>query len=106
LVIADEEKSIVHVSSSSKEGWKRDLFNASLCGLGLTGVIIRVGIECEREYKLEEEYFEMDADEFAEGFEEFAVSSEHSRAWWFPQVGKVKCARANRTTKVRFSALE
>lgn len=78
-----------------------DLFHAALCGLGAVGIIVGVGMRVERAFKLEEEVFSMRFDEFNKRWREIAESAEHVRCWWFPQVGRVKISRLNRTTKVR-----
>ncbi|BGO95231.1 D-arabinono-1,4-lactone oxidase [Rhodotorula toruloides] len=76
-----------------------DLFHAALCGLGAVGIIVGVGMRVERAFKLEEEVFSMRFDEFNKRWREIAESAEHVRCWWFPQVGRVKISRLNRTTK-------
>ncbi|BGP19796.1 hypothetical protein JCM10213_003105 [Rhodosporidiobolus nylandii] len=77
----------------------KDLFLSALCGIGAVGVVVGVGLRAERAFKLEEECFSMRFDEFRARWQEIAESSEHVRCWWFPQVGRVKISRLNRTKK-------
>ncbi|BGP27376.1 D-arabinono-1,4-lactone oxidase [Rhodotorula toruloides] len=76
-----------------------DLFHAALCGIGAVGIVVGVGMRVERAFKLEEEVFSMRFDDFNKRWREIAESAEHVRCWWFPQVGRVKISRLNRTTK-------
>jgi L-gulonolactone oxidase len=103
LVLPNDPSTIVTVDAKTDP----DLFYASLCGLGTTGVILRVAIKCEPLYKLEEEVWSMGFDDFVRGFTEpgkdkggLADSAEHVRAFWFPQLREVKVSRLNRTRKV------
>ena len=100
IVLADEECSIVTCSSEVE----RDLFEASRCALGLTGIITRITMQCEPAFRLKEEEFCMSTKEFIRsiqdgGSESMAESAEHVRAWWHPQAGEVKVSRMNRTLK-------
>lgn len=97
LVLPDEKCTVVRVSETEDP----ELFKASLCGLGVTGIIVGVGIECEDDFKLEEECWSIKFEDFVERWQEIAESGEHVRCWWFPQVGEVKVSRMNRTQKVR-----
>jgi L-gulonolactone oxidase len=77
-----------------------ELFKSALCGLGCVGVIVGVGMQVEKAFKLEEECWTMEFHDFVERWRDIAESGEHVRCWWFPQVGEVKVSRMNRTTKV------
>lgn len=90
---------VVRVSEESDP----ELFKSALCGLGAVGVVVGVGVQCEKVFKLEEECWTIGLAEFVERWEEIAGSAEHVRCWWFPQVGEVKVSRMNRTTMVRSS---
>lgn len=96
IVLPDENCSVVRVSNDVDQ----DLFRASLCGLGVTGIIVGVGFQCEDDFKLEEECFSMTFHDFVERWQEIAESGQHVRCWWFPQVGEVKVSRMNRTQQV------
>lgn len=76
-----------------------DLFKSALCGLGVVGVIVAVGMRAEPLFNLEEELFSVSFDTFERNWREIAESAEHVRCWWFPQIGRVKVSRLNRTTK-------
>ncbi|CED85400.1 l-gulonolactone d-arabinono--lactone oxidase [Phaffia rhodozyma] len=94
MLLADN--TIVECSRESFE----DLFLATLCGLGTTGMILRVRIAVERAFRLDETIEPVEFDQFVEpdNFERIAGSSQHTRVWWFPQVGKVSVGCANRTS--------
>ena len=96
IVLPDENCSVVRVSRDNDP----DLFLASLCGLGVTGIIVGVGVECEEDFKLEEECWVVGFEDFKRDWQAIAESGEHVRCWWFPQVGEVKISRMNRTKKV------
>ncbi|GAA6036192.1 hypothetical protein JCM8097_006825 [Rhodosporidiobolus ruineniae] len=76
-----------------------DLFFSAVCGIGAVGIVVGVGMRAEPAFKLEEECFSMRFDEFTARWREIAESAEHVRCWWFPQIGRVKVSRMNRTTK-------
>lgn len=88
------------VVSCSREA-NPDLFAATLCGLGTTGLILRVRLQVERAFRLREAVRPMRFDAFVDEIEQIGGSSEHTRAWWFPQVDSVSVAEANRTYDVR-----
>ncbi|KAK4700290.1 L-gulonolactone oxidase, partial [Phenoliferia sp. Uapishka_3] len=95
LVLPTEGVPVVRVSRDEDE----ELFLSALCGLGMVGVIVGVGVQAERIYKLEEECWSMKFEDYVERCDEIAESAEHVRCWWFPQVGEVKVSRLNRTSK-------
>jgi len=99
IVTAQEDSPAVTCSDSVNP----DLFKASLCALGLTGIITSLTVQCEAAFKLEEEEFCMTTSDFVrslsnDGITGLPVTAEHVRAWWFPQAGEVKVSRCNRTT--------
>jgi hypothetical protein len=87
---------LVRVSREEDE----ELFLAALCGLGVVGIIVGVGLQVEEKFKLEEEHWTMRIEEFIKHWQVIAESGEHVRAYWFPQLGEVKVDRMNRTSKV------
>ncbi|OAV93215.1 hypothetical protein PTTG_27391 [Puccinia triticina 1-1 BBBD Race 1] len=95
LVLADSSQ----VTVNNSEG--HELFQASLCGLGLTGVITRVKLRCEDSFNLEETTYAIPFDVFVNHYDWIARSAEHVRMYWYPQVDQVKVERLNRTTKPR-----
>lgn len=86
----------------------KELFLATLCGLGTTGLILRVRLQVEKAFRLRETVEPLTFDQFVDegAFKDIGSSSEHTRAWWFPQVDSVSVARANRTYDVSTSLSE
>jgi len=78
-----------------------DLFMASLCGLGSTGLLISVTLEVEPAFFLKEVSETIGLDETIENLDELACSGEHVRMWWFPQTDKVRINVSDRTREVR-----
>ncbi|KAJ7468632.1 D-arabinono-1,4-lactone oxidase-domain-containing protein [Mycena latifolia] len=65
----------------------KDLFTASICGLGATGLILTITLELEPAFRLRDEHTMM------------PVRTEHVRFWWFPAVGAVRVSAASRTSE-------
>lgn len=94
------------VNCSAEEN--ADLFHATLCGLGCTGIITQVTLQLEPDFRLKEEIFAMDHQDFIESLETnrdggehgLLGSAEHVRCWFFPYNNYVKISRLNRTTEV------
>lgn len=100
-VITGQEDTPIITATESENS---DIFQASRCALGLTGVITRVAMQCEKAFNLEEEVFSMHTDAFISalgdgGPDSIAQSSQHVRAWWHPQAGQIRVSRMNRTSK-------
>jgi len=95
LILADSSQ----VTVNESEG--HELFQASLCALGLTGVITRVKLRCERSFNLEETTYAIPFDTFVKNYDSIARSAEHVRMYWYPQVDCVKVEKLNRTEKPR-----
>lgn len=74
-----------------------DLFNATLCGLGATGVIVEATVQLEPIYNLTEVKEEVDFDHFLTSLPQLWSSAQHVRAYWIPQLGRVEINRVNRT---------
>ncbi|KAH8114844.1 L-gulonolactone/D-arabinono-1,4-lactone oxidase [Phellopilus nigrolimitatus] len=91
LMLADGSK----VTCSALD--RPDLFKASLCGLGATGLILSVKLKVEPAFRLREVQDTIDFDEFIEDFDDLASSAEHVRFWWFVQNGLVRTSAADRT---------
>lgn len=94
LMLADGSR----VTCSAIE--RPELFKASLCGLGATGLILTVTLQVEPSFRLEEVQETINFDEFIADFDDLIVSAEHVRFWWFCQSGKVRTSVANRTSEV------
>ncbi|GAA93770.1 uncharacterized protein L969DRAFT_43873 [Mixia osmundae IAM 14324] len=89
------------------------LFMASLCGLGLTGVIIRVALQCEPMFHLRERVVEYDYSEMMGNLEaslddkdrstkgSLLEDNEHVKIHWFPHVDKALVTTMNRTREDR-----
>lgn len=98
IITAQEDSPMVTCSEEENP----ELFKASLCALGMTGIIVRLTVQCEPAFKLKEEEFCMKTSDFIrslgnDGVSGLPITAEHVRAWWFPQAGEVKVSRCNRT---------
>lgn len=80
-----------------------DLFLASLCGLGATGLILNVTLEVERAFRLKEIRQVMHIDDVIRDIEQLAVAGEYVRMWWSPQTEQVSVMTADRTFEVRIN---
>ena len=77
-----------------------DLFLASICGLGTTGIILSVQLEVEPAFRLKETQASLPFDDVVTNLDEYAHSAEHVRFWWFPTRDTVRYSAANRTNEV------
>jgi L-gulonolactone oxidase len=77
-----------------------DLFLATLCGLGITGLIVTVKLQVEAAFRLKETRDVIPFDECLDDLDMHAESAEHVRIWWFPQTNCVRLLKANRTSEV------
>lgn len=94
LLLADGTK----VTCSADD--RSDLFKASLCGLGATGLIWSAKLQVEPAFRLKEVQNTIEFDAFINEFDDLIPSAEHVRMWWFPQNGLVRTSIANRTNEV------
>ncbi|KAJ7768914.1 D-arabinono-1,4-lactone oxidase-domain-containing protein [Mycena metata] len=78
---------------------RRDLFLATLCGLGATGLILTIQLQVERAFWLKDEQCSRTFDDLIENFDEIVRSAEHVRFWWIAASHTVKCSVVNRTTE-------
>lgn len=76
-----------------------DLFMASLCGLGSTGLILEVKLEVEPAFRLKETQESLPFDQVLDKFDDLVHSAEHVRFWWFPAAGVVRVSAANRSNE-------
>lgn len=95
LLLADGRK----VRCSQTEN--HDLFKASLCGLGSTGLLISVTLQVEPAFYLKEVSDTIGLGETIENLDYLASSGQHVRMWWFPQTDKVRINVSSRTHEVR-----
>jgi len=87
------------VSCSRHE--RPDLFIASLCGLGSTGLLLTIKMEVEPAFRLKEVQETMDFDYAVANIDELASAAEHVRLWWFVADGTMRVSSANRTTEAK-----
>lgn len=87
---------IVHVSATEDN----ELFKATLCGLGATGLILEVEIEVEDAFRLRETKTPCTVDEALDSLDEIKHSAEHVRLWWYPDGQGMVVGRANRVYEV------
>jgi L-gulonolactone oxidase len=66
-----------------------DLFLASLCGLGTTGLVLNIQLKVERMFLLEEIQEAVTFPEALLRLEDLVNSAEHIRLWWFPTEDRV-----------------
>lgn len=78
----------------------RDVFIATVCGLGATGLILTITLELERAFRLKDRHTVRPFSEVLRDLDQLKVSGEHVRLWWFPAVGLVRCSVADRTEEV------
>ncbi|KAJ7619527.1 D-arabinono-1,4-lactone oxidase-domain-containing protein [Roridomyces roridus] len=76
-----------------------DLFEATICGLGATGVILTITLELERAFRLKDVHTMCEFDDVLQDLDTIKRSGEHVRLWWFPAIDRVRVSVANRTTE-------
>ncbi|KAF6750786.1 D-arabinono-1,4-lactone oxidase-domain-containing protein [Ephemerocybe angulata] len=76
-----------------------DIFNATLSGIGATGIILTVTMSVEPAFRLKEYQETLPIEEFVGSMHKLLRSAQHPRFWWFPAAGTVRCCYANRTTE-------
>uniref|UniRef100_A0A0W0G1U4 D-arabinono-1,4-lactone oxidase n=1 Tax=Moniliophthora roreri TaxID=221103 RepID=A0A0W0G1U4_MONRR len=91
LLLADGS----HVYCSREK--RSDLFMASICGLGSTGLIISIELEVEPAFRLKEVRRSRHFEEVMADLEEVIHSAEHVRFWWFPAADTIRESVSNRT---------
>ncbi|WRT67989.1 uncharacterized protein IL334_004964 [Kwoniella shivajii] len=74
-----------------------DLFKASLCGLGATGLMLEVEIEVEEAFRLKETKHSETIDYVLDNLDHIKTSAEHVRVWWYPDGKGMVIGKANRT---------
>lgn len=96
LLLADGRK--VRCSNS---GERKELFTATLCGLGSTGLILNIEMEVEERFNLRDAQEMMDFDDVVDNLDAIVRSSQHTRLWWFQPSNKVRVSRLDRTSEPR-----
>ena len=79
-----------------------DLFLATICGLGATGIILSVQLDVEPIFRLKEMQQSLSFDEVVQNFDHHVHLAEHVRFWWFPTMDVVMCSYSNRTKEVKY----
>ena len=78
-----------------------DLFFATLCGLGSTGIILDVRLEVTPAFRLREVQETFQFDDVINRLDTVARSAEFVRLWWWPQGGDVRVSVMDKTQEVR-----
>ncbi|THG99118.1 hypothetical protein EW026_g3174 [Hermanssonia centrifuga] len=76
-----------------------DLFLASLCGLGSTGLILQIQLEVGPAFRLKETQVSVPFHDVVQALDAYANAAEHVRLWWFPQADVVRVSSADRTNE-------
>ncbi|CAG8701416.1 7137_t:CDS:2, partial [Acaulospora colombiana] len=76
-----------------------DLFKATLCGLGSTGLVVSVQIRVEPAFRLRETQETREFEDVMENLDEIVQKAQHVRLWWYPQNKTVRVCSADRTTE-------
>jgi FAD/FMN-containing dehydrogenase len=77
------------------------LFLASLCGLRLTGVVLRVKLQCERKFSVRAVTdVKYNLRDFLKGFQSELESAEHVAMMWWPEEDAVTLKKGDRTNEV------
>ncbi|THH09898.1 hypothetical protein EW146_g8541 [Bondarzewia mesenterica] len=74
-----------------------DLFVASLCGLGSTGLIIDIQLKVATAFRLHEVQETFKFDPVVDRLDEVANSAEYVRLWWWPQAGDFRVSAMDKT---------
>nr|GAT50246.1 predicted protein [Mycena chlorophos] len=83
------------VSCSPAEN--QELFSASLCGLGATGILLNITLELEPAFNLRDVQTVRTFEHVVRNLDSIKDSGEHVRLWWFPAIGMVRCSVMDRT---------
>jgi L-gulonolactone oxidase len=78
-----------------------DLFYATLCGLGSTGIILDIRMQVRPAFRLREVQETHKFNDVIDMFDHVALSAEFVRLWWWPQADEVCVSRMNETYEVR-----
>jgi len=74
-----------------------DLFLATLCGLGSTGIILDIRMEVRSAFHLREVQETFEFSDVIDNFDVVAHSAEFVRLWWWPQADKVRVSAMDKT---------
>ncbi|KAF9074481.1 D-arabinono-1,4-lactone oxidase-domain-containing protein [Rhodocollybia butyracea] len=74
-----------------------DLFLATTCGLGSTGLILSIELEVEPSFRLKEVFESRSFEDTVTNLRSHVQSAEHTRMFWFPATDRVCVSLINRT---------
>jgi L-gulonolactone oxidase len=77
-----------------------DLFYATLCGLGSTGIILDIRMQVRPAFCLREVQETHKFNDVIDKFDDVAASAEFVRLWWWPQADEICVSRMNETNEV------
>ncbi|KAJ3937682.1 MAG: gulonolactone oxidase Lgo1 [Lentinula lateritia] len=78
-----------------------DLFLATVCGLGSTGLILNIELEVESSFHLEEVLESRSFEDTLSNLKQLVHSSEHTRFFWFPATDMMRVSMSNRTHETK-----
>ncbi|KAG6856844.1 hypothetical protein H0H87_012902 [Tephrocybe sp. NHM501043] len=78
-----------------------DLFIASICGLGATGLILSIQLQVEPAFRLKETQESIPFDDFMRRYDKLVHSAQHVRFWWYPASDTVRCSYSDRSKEAR-----
>jgi L-gulonolactone oxidase len=78
-----------------------DIFMASICGLGSTGLILAIKLVVEPAFRLREIQETFEFDHVVQHLDRFVFAAEYVRFWWFPTTGSLRVSSLDRTHEVR-----
>ncbi|KZV90120.1 L-gulonolactone/D-arabinono-1,4-lactone oxidase [Exidia glandulosa HHB12029] len=79
---------------------EEELFLATLCGFGSTGLVVEVCLQVENAFCLRDDSETLDFDTGARCLDTIVHSAEHVKFWWYPQSDSVRVSRSNRAPVV------
>ena len=78
-----------------------DLFMASICGLGSTGLILDITLDVQPAFRLQEHQESRSFDDFLRNVRALVHADKFVRFWWFPQADVVRVSSFHETQEVR-----
>ncbi|KAG1472052.1 hypothetical protein G6F56_001766 [Rhizopus delemar] len=80
----------------------RDIFEAARCSLGALGIITRMSLKVEPDFRLEAIQKPEKFSKVLKNWDAVIHSSEHTRVWWYPHTDDCVVWKANRTDKPKY----
>ncbi|KAI0033034.1 L-gulonolactone/D-arabinono-1,4-lactone oxidase [Vararia minispora EC-137] len=74
-----------------------DIFMATLCGLGATGIILDIKMQVTEKFRLREVQETQPFDEVVNNLDSIFRSSEFVRLWWWPQDRKIRVSAMDKS---------